>query len=146
MKALKTKVALATTAVFMATSQGAWAQAITPSTGSGSPANIGALADTVAGSFASLVRFGMGGAFMVGVFFVIMGIMRLKAAADSQGQQVKYSEGLWRLGVAAALCGIPAVVTMIGGTAGISSGGGDQILNSLSTLSGVGGTGGTGSN
>lgn len=145
MKALKTKVSVATAAVLAATSQGAWAQAITPTTGTGGPANIGALADTVAGSFASLVRFGMGGAFMVGVFFVIMGIMRLKAAADSQGQQVKYSEGLWRLGVAAALCGIPAVVTIVGGTAGIGSGGGDQLLQNLSGLSGVG-TSSTGSN
>lgn len=58
------------------------------------------------GQIASLV---VAGAFLTGIAFVAMGLMRLKAAVDSQGQQVKYSEGLWRLGLGAALVALPAV-------------------------------------
>lgn len=40
------------------------------------------------------------------------GLMKLKQAADTQGQQVKYGEGLWRLGLGSAMVGLPAVIKM----------------------------------
>ena len=45
------------------------------------------------------------GAAFLGTFFVITGILKLKAAAESQGQQVKYSEGIWRIAIGSMLIG-----------------------------------------
>lgn len=50
------------------------------------------------------------GAFGVGVLFIANGMLKLKQAADTQGQQVKYGDGLWRLAVGAGLAAVPAVM------------------------------------
>jgi hypothetical protein len=39
------------------------------------------------------------------------GLLKLKEAAADGGRQVKYSEGLWRIGVGAGLAGIPTVIS-----------------------------------
>src|SRR3546814_3694166 len=36
------------------------------------------------------------GGFLAGIALIAAGLMKLKQAADTQGQQVKYSEGMWR--------------------------------------------------
>lgn len=78
----------------------------------------------------------MGAAFIAGIFFVGTGLMRLKAANDTQGQQVKYSEGVWRLAVGACLVALPAVVGIGMGTFGV-----DQTSTLTLTTGGLGGTG-----
>jgi uncharacterized membrane protein len=65
------------------------------------------------------INYGM---FAAGIFFVGAGLMKMKAAADSNGQQVKYGEGAWRLVVGAGLCAIPAVAGLFQATGGISGG------------------------
>lgn len=130
MKVFTKKNALLAAAVTLASATTASAQA----------QNIGDLADTLGGSFASIVELFLGGAFMVGIIFAVMGIMRLKAAADSQGQQVKYSEGLWRLGVAAALMGVPAIITIISGSSGLDGGSTQGLIDSMNTMGGFGTT------
>lgn len=65
----------------------------------------------------ALMGFGL-----LGLFFVGTGILRLKAAVDSQGQQVKYSEGLWRVGLGGALIAVATITgianeTLLGGAA-----------------------------
>lgn len=59
-------------------------------------------------------------AFMaVGIFYVGTGIARLKAAVDSQGQQVKYSEGIWRIALGSAFLSTEFIInTMIGTVTG----------------------------
>ena len=70
---------------------------------------VGDVARTVEDNIGQIASLVVAGAFLTGIAFVAMGLMRLKAAVDSQGQQVKYSEGLWRLGLGAALVALPAV-------------------------------------
>ena len=53
------------------------------------------------------------GSVVGGVVMLGAGLMKLKQAADTQGQQVKYSEGMWRLAVGAGLVGIPALSGML---------------------------------
>ena len=66
---------------------------------------------------AKVVSMGSG---VVGLVMAGAGVLKLKAAADSQGQQVKYGEGLWRLGVGGALCAVPTVAnSMKGAVTGI---------------------------
>ncbi len=52
----------------------------------------------------------------VGIFYVGTGIMRLKAAVDSQGQQVKYSEGIWRIGLGSAFLMMDFIINSMIGT------------------------------
>lgn len=76
----------------------------------------------------AFVTFFMGICFIAGVAFVGLGLFKLKAAADTQGQQVKYGDGLWRLGIGAALIGLPVVIALSTGTLGVD-GGNDQELS-----------------
>jgi hypothetical protein len=46
------------------------------------------------------------GMFLIGVIAVGAGLAKLKQAAETQGQQVKYSEGMWRIAIGAALIAI----------------------------------------
>lgn len=71
------------------------------------------------GQASAVVTFFMGICFVAGIVFVGLGLFRLKAAADTQGQQVKYGDGLWRLGIGAALIGLPVVVGLATGTLGL---------------------------
>lgn len=99
-------MAMATVAAMSATD--AYAQSASDS--------IGGVADNVSGSLNSMGNLVLGGAFLGGVGFCGAGLMKLKAAADTQGQQVKYSEGLWRLGVGAGLVALPTVAVVGKGT------------------------------
>jgi hypothetical protein len=67
-----------------------------------------------------LFNYGM---FAAGIFFVGAGLMKLKQAADSNGQQVKYGEGAWRLAAGAGLCAIPALTGTFQASMGLDSGG-----------------------
>lgn len=53
------------------------------------------------------------GSFVGGIVMLASGLMKLKQAADTQGNQVKYSEGMWRVGVGAGLVAIPAFGGML---------------------------------
>jgi hypothetical protein len=59
------------------------------------------------------------GGFMGGIVMLATGLMKLKQAAETQGQQVKYSEGMWRVAVGAGLVGIPAFAGMLTNTFGL---------------------------
>jgi hypothetical protein len=68
-----------------------------------------------AGSVGKLM---VAGSFIGGLVMLATGLMKLKQAADTQGNQVKYSEGMWRCGVGAGLVAIPAFSGMLGTTFG----------------------------
>lgn len=55
----------------------------------------------------------------IGALMIAAGLMKLKQAADTQGQQVKYGDGLWRLAVGAGLAAIPAVLGTSTNTVGL---------------------------
>lgn len=61
----------------------------------------------------------VGGSFVGGVALVAGGLMKLKAAVDSGGQQTKYGDGLWRLGLGAGLVALPSVVGISTQTVGV---------------------------
>lgn len=65
------------------------------------------------------------GSFLGGLVMSAAGLIKLKAAADTQGQQVPYSQGLWRLGVGSGLVAVPAIIKMGVATTGmeVSTGG-----------------------
>ncbi|WP_394155910.1 hypothetical protein [Loktanella salsilacus] len=72
----------------------------------------GEAATNLIGNFTGIAKLLISGAFLAGAFFVVAGIFKIKAAADTQGQQVKYSEGLWRILIGAALCLSPWVISV----------------------------------
>ncbi|MNL46414.1 hypothetical protein D3C87_1691220 [compost metagenome] len=61
------------------------------------------------------------GMFLLGIVAIGAGLSKLKQAAETQGQQVKYSEGMWRIGIGAALVAIPAFSGMLSESIGLGS-------------------------
>jgi hypothetical protein len=66
----------------------------------------------------------LAGGAVAGIVLMITGLIKLKQAAETQGQQVKYSEGLWRCVVGAGLIAIPALNGVIANTGGLGADGG----------------------
>lgn len=85
----------------------AWAQA---------SGGIGTVASNVANTFDQIGVVLLGGMFLAGVVIGGMGLVKLKQAAETQGHQVKYSEGMWRIVVGAGLIAIPALLTTLNTT------------------------------
>lgn len=52
------------------------------------------------------------GSFLSGLILSAAGLMKLKQAADTQGQQVPYSHGIVRLVVGSGLVSVPAIIKM----------------------------------
>lgn len=52
------------------------------------------------------------GSFLSGLILSAAGLMKLKQAADTQGQQVPYSHGIVRLVVGSGLVAVPAIIKM----------------------------------
>lgn len=89
----------------------------------GSPeGSVGAMFDGFSTQARSVGEAALAISFAGGLFFVGMGLARLKAASDTQGQQVKYSEGLWRVGLGACMVAIPGVIKIMQTSAGIDGG------------------------
>lgn len=63
--------------------------------------------------------------FLGGLAMSAAGLLKLKQASETQGQQVRYGEGLWRLGLGSALVAVPGVIKMGVATTGmeVSTGG-----------------------
>lgn len=73
------------------------------------------------GQLGSIGKLMTAGAFVGGIVMLGSGLMKLKQAAETQGQQVKYSEGMWRVGVGAGLVAIPAFGGMLTETFSLGS-------------------------
>ncbi|MTH95994.1 hypothetical protein [Roseibium sp. RKSG952] len=93
--------------------------------GSGRSGTIGDAADGLMNDIGNVGKVAVAGGFLMGLFMVVTGLIKLKAAAESQGGQVKYSEGLWRVCVGAGLVSIPAFTGMLTGTFGFGDATGD---------------------
>jgi len=92
--------------------------------------NIGTVAGNVRDQLGNVGKLMVAGGFVGGLVMLASGLMKLKQAADTQGNQVKYSEGMWRVAVGAGLVAIPAFSGLLtqsfglGTTASITQGGG----------------------
>jgi hypothetical protein len=62
------------------------------------------------------------GGVVAGITLMITGLIKLKQAAETQGQQVKYSEGLWRCVVGAGMIALPAFNGMLAASVGWEGG------------------------
>lgn len=69
---------------------------------------IGDVARQVNTNLSDIARLTMAVGFVGGLGLLAVGLLKLKQAADDQGR-TKYSEGLWRIGVGAALVALPTM-------------------------------------
>lgn len=83
---------------------------------------IGAAAKKVNENLEGIGDLIIAGSFLGGLTMSAAGLIKLKAAADSQGQQTPYSHGLWRLGLGSCLVAVPAIVKMGAATGGLEDG------------------------
>ena len=89
---------------------------------SASGQNIGGVASNLVTQLGSVGKVALGGSFLIGIVMLGAGLMKLKQAADSQGQQVKYGDGLWRLAAGTGLVAIPSVAGVLGSTFSLTPG------------------------
>lgn len=85
-------------------------------------ATVGDTAANLRDQVGNVGQLAVAGSFLVGLVMLATGLVRLKAAADTQGNQVKYGEGLWRIVVGAGLVAIPAFSGLLGSTFGFGDG------------------------
>ncbi len=90
-----------------------------------STTGIGGVAAIFNGQLININNTVMGVSFIAGLVFVGLGLMKLKQAADSQGQS-PYGAGIWRLVVGGGLVGLPAMAAIFRDT---ESGGAAQTIN-----------------
>ncbi len=83
---------------------------------------VGSTADSLLEQVGSVGKVVLAGGVVTGIVLMITGLIKLKQAAETQGQQVKYSEGLWRCVVGAGLIAIPALNGTLGATFGFGEG------------------------
>lgn len=83
-------------------------------TGGGSGGGVGiiSLQENLQNQFGAAWTIAKYGFALLGMFYVGTGILRLKAAVDSQGQQVKYGEGIWRIALGALLLSVGAIAQL----------------------------------
>lgn len=89
----------------------------------GSSSTVGEAAKSVLSQVTNVGKLAVGGAFLIGVIMVAGGLMKLKQAAENQGQNPPYSSGLWRLALGAGLVALPALTGMLtqsGGVGGVT--------------------------
>lgn len=84
-------------------------------------ATLGDQAAKVGTQIGQLGKMTIAGMFLLGIVAVGAGLSKLKQAAETQGQQVKYSEGMWRIGIGAALIAIPTFSGMLAESLGLGS-------------------------
>ncbi|MCV9964593.1 hypothetical protein OIU34_22135 [Pararhizobium sp. BT-229] len=80
---------------------------------SANAATVGDTATKVGTQIGQVGKMTIAGMFLLGIVAIGAGLSKLKQAAETQGQQVKYSEGMWRIGIGAALVAIPAFSGML---------------------------------
>jgi len=83
--------------------------------------SVGDVSQNLTDQMGNVGRLIVAGAFVGGLVMLATGLMKLKQAAETNGQ-VKYSEGMWRVGVGAGLVAIPAFSGMLGATFGWDQG------------------------
>ncbi|TLX15836.1 hypothetical protein [Rhizobium sp. MHM7A] len=101
--------------------------AMAPATAHADGGTVGTIADGLITQLSSVGKVVLAGGAIAGIVLMITGLIKLKQAAETQGQQVKYSEGLWRCVVGAGLIAIPALNGVLAQTVGFGADGGASL-------------------
>lgn len=107
----------ASAAVFLASESAAFAQRVPD--GSRPDGGIGDMAATTGAQASDIATATKYGGVAIGTLLIGAGLLKLKQAADTQGQQVKYGDGLWRLAVGAGLAGMSSMMAVTQNSMGI---------------------------
>ena len=83
---------------------------------------VGELAENLTSQLGNIGRLALAGGAVLGIIMLANGLLKLKAAAETNGSSVKYSEGLWRVAIGSALLAIPAFTGMLQSTFGFGEG------------------------
>ncbi len=75
----------------------------------GAAGGINGVTTNLNNTFGGITNLLLNGALLGGLGLSGAGLLKLKAASDDGGQRVKYSEGMWRLGVGGGLAALPFV-------------------------------------
>lgn len=84
-------------------------------------ATVGTVAQNLVTQIGAVGKVVLGGSFVTGIIMFAAGLLKLKQAADSQGQQVKYGDGLWRLAAGTGLVAIPSLSGVLTSTFGLQA-------------------------
>lgn len=93
---------------------------------------VGDVAERLTTQLGNIGKLAVAGGAVIGIVMIATGLLKLKAAAESQSGGAKYVEGIWRVTVGAALLAIPAFTGILQSTfdlgtgASISEGGGQS--------------------
>lgn len=107
----------ATAAVLLMSEGAALAQKVPD--GSRPDGGIGDMAKTTGAQAGDVAEATKWGGIAIGTLLIGAGLLKLKQAADTQGQQVKYGDGLWRLAVGAGLAGMSSMLAVSQNSMGI---------------------------
>lgn len=77
-----------------------------PSAALAQATDLGGIADTLNDQLDNIGTLIVAGALIVGIVLIIAGLLKLKQASDTQGQQVKWADGIWRIVVGVGLVSI----------------------------------------
>jgi hypothetical protein len=83
--------------------------------------NIGGVASGLMDQVANVGKVTIAGAFLGGIYMLAGGLIKLKQASESQGQQTPYSAGMWRLALGGGLVALPAMASVLTNTAGLDN-------------------------
>ena len=83
---------------------------------------LGEMAESLTSQLGNIGRLAIAGGAVLGIIMLATGLLKLKAAAESNGSSTKYSEGIWRVAIGAALLAIPAFTGMLQATFGFGEG------------------------
>jgi hypothetical protein len=84
-----------------------------------SSTTVGAAASQMMDQITNVGKVSIAGSFLGGIYMLAGGLMKLKAASESQGQQTPYSAGMWRLALGGGLVALPALAGMMTQSAGL---------------------------
>ena len=83
---------------------------------------VGEMAESLTTQLGNIGRLAIAGGAVLGIIMLATGLLKLKAAAETNGSSVKYSEGIWRVAIGSALIAIPAFTGMLQATFGFGEG------------------------
>ena len=82
---------------------------------------VGQAASNMLDQISNVGKVSIAGAFLGGIYMLAGGLVKLKQASESQGQQTPYSAGMWRLALGGGLVALPALANMMTQSAGLDT-------------------------
>jgi hypothetical protein len=89
--------------------------------GAAGASTVGSAAQGMIQQVENVGKVSIAGAFLGGIYMLAGGLVKLKQASESQGQQTPYSAGMWRLALGGGLVALPALANMMTNSSGLST-------------------------